>query len=195
MKRFRTTLAAASLVLCACLTSCTSSRTAPAPALQSTVEALLTQVALQSTQVADQTGFLSYLATRMPVTRPTPGPLPFPTPFVHGSLFINDGKCCIAGIAGEAVLIPVVFQAASPAAEVTEMRSRAGSTSFTEQDLTETEWEPFSPRKVFEYIPPLNWSGFYITVQYRDALGNTSPVYSSDISVEGMPAGPIVPTP
>jgi len=29
-----------------------------------------------------------------------------------------------------------------------------------------------------------------VSVQYRDALGNLSPVYCDDISLEGMPAPP-----
>jgi hypothetical protein len=182
-------------VLSSSLPSCTTARIPSEPGLQSTLDLLVTQVAAQSTQIADQRGFISYLATRLPVPRPSPATRPTPTPFVHGSLLINDGRCCIGATAGETVLIPVVFQAASPAAEVTQMRYRAGSISSTEQDLSETEWEPFSPQKVFEYIPPLNWSAFYVTVQYRDALGNASPAYSTDVSVEGMPAGPMVPTP
>jgi hypothetical protein len=162
--------------------------------LETTVEALLTQVSSQSTQIAEHMEFISYLATRVPPLRPSPAAQPGPTPFVTGSLFINDGKCCMAGVAGNPMVIPVVFQAVSPAAEITDMRSRAGPSSFGEADLSDNEWELFSPKKVFEYMPPLNWSGFYVTVQFRDALGNVSPVYSSDISVEGIPAAPMTPT-
>jgi hypothetical protein len=38
----------------------------------------------------------------------------------------------------------------------------------------------------------INWSGFTICVQYQDEYENLSPVYRDDISVEGMPRGPVV---
>jgi hypothetical protein len=52
------------------------------------------------------------------------------------------------------------------------------------------EWQPFVAQVDYPFRPPINWSGFYISVQYRDELGNLSPVYCDDISVEGMPAPP-----
>jgi len=179
--------ASALLILVLSLSNCASGVESTSPQLDNTVQALLTQVSSQSTEIAEANEFISYLATRMPPPRPSSDVRPSPTPFVTGTLFINDGKCCIAAIAGQAVVIPVVFQAVSPAAEITEMRVRAGLTSFNESDLSDTEWVPFSPRRVFEYVPPLNWSEFYVTVQYRDALGNKSAVYSASISAEGMP--------
>jgi hypothetical protein len=75
------------------------------------------------------------------------------------------------------------------------MRVRTGLTAFDELDLADTVWEPFSTTKAFEYRVPINWTGFYVTVQFRDAQGNLSPVYTSDISVEGMPAPPTGVTP
>jgi hypothetical protein len=41
---------------------------------------------------------------------------------------------------------------------------------------------------------PVNWTGFYVSVQYRDADGNLSPVYDDDVSVEGQPPT-LTPTP
>jgi hypothetical protein len=38
----------------------------------------------------------------------------------------------------------------------------------------------------------LNWTGFYVCVQYQDEHGNVSPVYRDDISVEGVPRPPLV---
>jgi hypothetical protein len=183
------------LSLASLLSGCAFGEYSTSPNLESTVQALLTQVSSQSTEIAQHLEYVSYLATRVPPLQPSPAVRPLPTPFVVGSLFINDGKCCIGAVAGQPILIPVVFQAASPAAEVTDMRARAGSVSFNESQLSETEWEPFSPAKDFSYIAPINWSGFYVTVQFRDALGNLSPVYSSEISVEGMPAPPTIPAP
>jgi hypothetical protein len=196
MKLLRDSLATIGLcLLVPFLSSCTSGAQFASPQLESTVQTLLTQVSSQSTQIAQHLEYISYLATRVPPLPPSPVARSLPTPFVAGSLLIDDGNCCVAAIAGQSILIPVVFHAASPLAEVTEMRVRAGLTSFDELDLSETEWEPFSSEKQFEHVPPLNWSGFYVTVQFRDALGNLSPVYSSDISVEGMPAPPTSPTP
>src|SRR3972149_11128734 len=196
MKLHRNALAAIGLcLLVPFLSSCTSGAESTSPQLESTVQTLLTQVSSQSTQIAQHLEYISYLATREPPSQPSPAVRPLPTPFVAGSLFINDGKCCIGSVAGQPILIPVLFQAASPAAEVTDMRARAGSVSLSESQLSETEWEPFSPAKEFIYIAPINWSGFYVTVQFRDALGNLSPVYSSEISVEGIPAPPTIPAP
>jgi len=75
------------------------------------------------------------------------------------------------------------------------MRARAGSSSFNETQLAEAEWEPFSSAKEYQVIPPINWSGFYVTAQFKDALGNLSPIYSADISVEGMPSPATTATP
>lgn len=165
------------------------------PQLEATVHALLTQVSAQSTRLADHETYISYLATRVHVLPPSPIGRPLPTPFVRGSLLIEQGKCCLGALAGQALIIHVDFQATSPAASVTEMRVRTGLTAFDELDLADTVWEPFSTTKEFEYRVPINWTGFYVTVQFRDAQGNLSPVYASDISVEGMPSPPTGVTP
>ena len=71
---------------------------------------------------------------------------------------------------------------ASPFAEVTEMRVTDGP------NLESIAWEPFVPNKTFSLdIPVVNFFGLAIGVQYRDALGNISPIYSDSISVEGWP--------
>ncbi len=195
MKLHRNALATIGLcLLVPFLSGCTSGAESTSPHLESTVQSLLTQVSSQSTQIAQHLEYISHLSTRIPPLPSSPVARPQPTPFLAGSLLIDDGNCCVAAIAGQAILIPVIFHAASPIAEVTEMRVRTGLTTFDELHLSETEWEPFSSEREFEYVPPINWSAFYVTVQFRDALGNLSPVYSSDISVEGMPAPPTSPT-
>jgi|GEM_PF-1557157 len=149
------------------------------------------------TQVARQNEIISYLATRIPPRIITPA-LPTLTPYrpVYGSVVIEGGHCCIGGIAGETIEIGVVFEATSPLAEVTDMRVRIGGLHFTEDEMTYTEWEEFVPYKTFSVQVALNWVGFYVTVQYRDELGNLSLVYYDDISVEGHPAPPTAhPTP
>jgi hypothetical protein len=56
-------------------------------------------------------------------------------------------------------------------------------------DLSTVAWEPFAAFKNFSYtIFAINWVGYYVDVQYRDAAGNISPVYCDDISIEGMPS-------
>ena len=164
------------------------------PDLGGTLGPLETRVAAQSTQLAKQEELLLYLATRVPV-RASPEGRPSPTPFVTGAVEIEDGKCCVGGEAGETISIQASFTAASPMAEVTEIRLRSGGSPFQEDDFSPEEWEPYTPQKSFDYQVPLNWTGFYVTAQFRDGEGNLSAVVSDDISVEGKPAAPGSPTP
>jgi hypothetical protein len=150
-----------------------------------------------ATQIAGQNEIISYLATRIPPRIVTPAH-PTLTPYrpVYGSVVIEGGHCCIGGVAGETIEIGVAFEAASPLAEVTDMRVRIGGLHFMEDELSFADWEEFVPYKTFTVEVALNWVGFYVTVQYRDELGNLSLVYYDDISVEGHPAPPTAhPTP
>jgi hypothetical protein len=162
---------------------------------QATIQSLQTEVSSQSTEISLHLEYLSYLATRVPPPLSSPASTPIPTPFVVGSVGIAGGTCCLSAIAGQSVRIPVAFQASSPAAPISDFRVRAGLSPFDESDLSATEWQPFTAGRDFEYIPPLNWSAFYVTVQFRDALGNLSPVYSTHLSVEGRPAPEGSPSP
>jgi hypothetical protein len=158
---------------------------------------LATSNANLATQIAHQNEIISYLATRIPPRIITPAP-PIPTPYrpVYGSVVIEGGHCCIGGIAGETIEIGVAFEVTSPLAEVTDMRVRIGGLHFTEDEMAYADWEAFVPYKSFSVQVALNWVGFYVTVQYRDELGNLSLVYYDDISVEGHPAPPTAhPTP
>ncbi len=90
------------------------------------------------------------------------------------------------GLVGAAVEIHAAFEARSPFADVTEMRFLAGASPAGLQELDEVDWEPFQPSEVFLAQAALNWLGFYVSAQYRDSLGHTSPVFVDDISIEGF---------
>jgi hypothetical protein len=73
---------------------------------------------------------------------------------------------------------------------VEEMRVNTGGTCFSEEEMAEANWQPFSPEQTFPLQVPINWVGFYVSVQYRDEGGNLSAVACDDISVEGHPPSP-----
>ena len=109
---------------------------------------------------------------------------------VRGSVEIEGGRCCAGGLAGDTIYVDVAFEATSPVAPVAEMRVGTGGTCSNEEGLAQAQWGPFAPAKSFPVQVALNWIGFYVSVQYRDAQGNLSPVYCDDISVEGHPPAP-----
>jgi hypothetical protein len=111
---------------------------------------------------------------------------------VSGSVVIEGGRCCAGGQVGSTLRITAEFTATSPLAEVKEMRTadRYGGGCLTENEMASIPWEPFAPSKTYTVSPGLNWIGFYVTAQYRDVMGNLSPVYCDDISVEGSPPPP-----
>lgn len=108
---------------------------------------------------------------------------------VTGSVLLADGRCCAGGKAGETVNVKVQYSASSPAGEVTEMRvvSGTGTGCLLDAATLDAPWEPFTPEQTLSARLSLNWVGFYVNVQYRDAAGNLSPVYCDDISLEGSP--------
>jgi hypothetical protein len=114
------------------------------------------------------------------------------SPSVTGSVLLEGGACCTGGRAGDTIHIDAEFEASSPYAAVVDMRvaTRYGFGCLTEAELTHADWEPFVAAKSFPITVGLNWIGYYVTVQYRDAAGHISPVYCDDISVEGMPPPP-----
>jgi len=198
MRRSRTPLSVSVLLatLAVLVSSCRLSGTDESDSLAPTVAVLLTHVSVQATEVKPQGTFISYLATRVPrSTAPPPGPSA-PTPPVRGAVVIEDGQCCVGGVAGQTIPIRVTFQASSPFAPITEMRVRVGGRWFEQDEFSETDWEPFASTKTYDFTPPINWVGFYVSAQFRDAQGWLSPVYHDDISVEGMPPSPSpAPTP
>ncbi len=104
---------------------------------------------------------------------------------VTGSVKIADGRCCLGGKAGSRIDIPVSFSASSPLAPVTGMR--LAYSCPVEGENIQAPWEPFQAERTYATTAAINWTGWYIAVQYRDAKGNLSPVYCSDISIEGNP--------
>lgn len=104
---------------------------------------------------------------------------------VRGSVLIEDGGCCAGGTAGDTIQVDVAFEATSPEAPVHEIRVRTGDTCFTEEEMAQAEWEALLPESTYPVHVAINWIGFYVTAQYRDAQGNLSPAYCDDISIEG----------
>jgi len=108
----------------------------------------------------------------------------FPATHVTGSVRIpggiNSGGGETGTQAGTSISLDVAFNAKSPFAEVTEMRLSTGGSPES------APWERYQANKTFIVdVPYANWFGFGIAVQYRDALGNLSPIYSDSISIEG----------
>jgi CSLREA domain-containing protein len=113
---------------------------------------------------------------------------------LQGSVEIEDGSCCVGGTAGETITVNADFEASSPNGNVVEMRVLYGKRSFTDNEMENAAWEAFVTEKAFPVEVVLNWSTFYVYVQYRDSNGNVSPLYFDEISVEGTSTEP-TPTP
>ncbi len=160
-----------------------------------TYRAMATANARLATRVAAQEAMISYLATHMPrVTPPAEIPVHTPTPYlpVQGAVIIEEGRCCVGGVVGDTIQVDVAFQASSSDAPVREMRVRVGARAFNEREMADAAWEPFVRHRRYPIDVALNWVGWYVSVQYRDARGNVSPVCFDDISVEGMPLTPTI---
>ena len=109
----------------------------------------------------------------------------------QGSVELKGGMCCMGGIVGTIIDLRKDFTAQSPFGPVTEMRRKEGMFCFSEAELADAAWEPFEASVTEPFtITAINWVGHFISVQYRDSLGNLSAVACDDISVEGMPALP-----
>ena len=108
---------------------------------------------------------------------------------VTGSVVLQGGACCVGGTAGSPVAIRAAYAATSTLAQVTDMRTAAryGGGCLKEAAMASIPWEPFSASGRFTVTAAINWIGFYVSAQYRDAQGNLSPVVCDDVSVEGMP--------
>jgi hypothetical protein len=109
-----------------------------------------------------------------------------------GSVVLEDGRCCIGGIDGDTVQAQVKFSASSPFGKVTDMRVSTAAGCSSPAQMESVDWEPFVPARSIPMKVVINFVGFYVSAQFRDELGNVSPVYCDDISVEGSPRIPIV---
>ncbi len=172
--------------------------------LEGTLEALAAQNEELVERMDQQATWMAHVSTRVgaPIATsywilgPTPTPWVMePTPPVSGYVQIEEGRCCVGGPAGSTVEVRVSFWATSPFADVTDMRTRTGALSYNEIELADAPWEPYVQGRIFPVTVAINWTGFYVSVQFRDALGNLSPVYTDDISVEGMPPLTLTPYP
>jgi hypothetical protein len=102
---------------------------------------------------------------------------------VTGGVLIEDGQSAMGSTPGETIQATVTFTAASSAAPVSEMRVSLGC---DEGLLAAASWESFVSQKDYPVQVFLGWVGWSVSVQYRDANGNISPMYCDDINVEGM---------
>jgi uncharacterized coiled-coil protein SlyX len=158
------------------------------------IEYLATQVSALATQNVQQDSQISYLATRGPAPSTSAvDPPPTIVPLILGGVEIEEGKCCVGGVTGEEIDIRIRFSAIGLEVPTMEMRYLAGGYSQLDDQLDAVPWEPYVEELTFTYQIPTNWTGFYVRVQYRDSHGNLSPIYTDDISVEGMP--PLTPSP
>lgn len=175
------------LAAAAVLAGCAPDNDEEMEALQGTVAALGTQLAQRELLDATRDAFISYLATRPPLVITPVDPDAAPTPYrpVEGSVQIENGRCCVGGPAGQPLQITLDLEAFSPQSEVSEMRLAVGSRFLAEEEMADLPWEPFARQKVVEIAVPLNWSGAYASVQFRDAGGDLSRVLHDDIAVEG----------
>ena len=109
---------------------------------------------------------------------------------VTGTVALKGGASVTGGTVGSTLAIDAAFKASSPSGQVTEMRTAARYGGNCLKDVSSVAWEPFAPAKTFTVTVGLNFIGFYVSAQFRDANGNLSPIVCDDISVEGMPAKP-----
>ena len=152
-------------------------------------EAQATQGARQAADIQAQGTIISHLATRGPAPAGVePGSTPTPYRPVIGSVVLDGGACCAGGVAGEIIELEAAFEAESPLGEeVTELRARLGTAPFSEEEFREDEWGPFVEALYYPIELAVNWTGYHVSVQFRDAAGNLSPVYYDEIAVEGLP--------
>jgi hypothetical protein len=159
--------------------------------IDATLAALTAENSQQSTEIAQQMEYISYLSTRSAAGFVTAAIDSTPTPYlpVVGSVELEDGRCCAEGKIGEVTDIAVRYNALSLEGEnpITDMRVRLGTRKFSMEEFTEQEWEPFVPEQTLQVETPANWVGYTISVQFRDSEGYLSLVYWDEIAVEGTP--------
>jgi hypothetical protein len=109
---------------------------------------------------------------------------------VTGSVVLKGGASVTGGTVGSVLAIEAAFKVSSPSGQITEMRTAARYGGNCLKDMSSVAWESFVPTKTFTVTAGLNFIGFYVSAQFRDANGNLSPILCDDISVEGMPVKP-----
>ncbi len=117
-------------------------------------------------------------------------PAPPSSYVVTGSVVLKGGASVTGGTAGSVLAMDAAFTASSLSGPVTEMRTATRYGGGCLKDMSSVVWEPFAPTQTFTLTVFINFIGFYVSAQFRDANGNLSPIVCDDISVEGMPARP-----
>ena len=125
--------------------------------------------------------------TPIPVITPTSLLSAGSSPVVTGTVILNNGICCAGGTAGDQVKITADFTATSNDAPITEMRFVDSYTCSENSEIQLAEWEDFRNKVVFDVSISINWIGYYVQAQFRDARGNMSPILCDDIGIEGSP--------
>lgn len=155
--------------------------------IRGTVAHMETIQSYQSTQIgsvsAANAAIVTTAAPQAPVITFTPSPTAYTT--VYGSVVIEDGICCAGGQAGDEIEITVALEAFSAVGEVVEMRLVTAFSRPDESRVGEEPWVPYQSEMTFSTRLAINWVGWWVGVQYRDDLGNLSPIYYDDISLEG----------
>lgn len=110
--------------------------------------------------------------------------LPCPTNICGAVRIENGGVCCIGGLPGASIDIPVRFQAQSAIGEISTMRiDHAACNSLS---AIETAWEPFVTERRYTRTLPAGWSPFAVRAQYQDTTGSVSRIFCAEISLEGF---------
>jgi hypothetical protein len=115
-------------------------------------------------------------ATRIPTS--TPHPNPTPSGAVSGSIRWE-------AVDQDTHLNYFALEAESSAADVIEMRRGRDSIecSATGQMGNLDDWEPVRDAVVEEFLPVMHFEARSMYIQYRDAAGNVSPVYCTDMTI------------
>jgi hypothetical protein len=132
--------------------------------------------------MGDSVGGLDPTITPTPFITPTPWDRPV-------GVMIEEGVCCAGGTAGETIEVLVQFlpEQTGLIEPATEMRVITGVANVTPADMVNQPWQPLVEEAGYEVYLAINWTTFWVHVQYRSADGSVSAIYSDEIGVEGMP--------
>lgn len=149
-----------------------------------------------------QTPISGYSENEQPDAAATATYVAFAQNHVAGSIEINHNENDkMSAKKGSTIELELSLQATSPFADITEMRlledgawyfyDPSSSTPVhcvSEDEMNRAAWELFVPTRTYSIdVNFENWVDYGYAVQYRDRLGNISPLYCNLISVEGMP--------
>ena len=139
--------------------------------------------------------------TTTPTSTITPGPSPTPTatPLVRGSV---DLRLARPPTSCRGVELVGVFSATSAVALVSQMRTSLVETNGlgcyrnrVDPDVLRAAWRPFFATEDYRVDAGPHYYMFALGVQYRDNLGNVSPVYCASIMGVCLATPTLSPTP